>query len=255
MATVARSKSTVRRGTRSSTTPRAGSSPWPAPTPPFPPAIRHDTDILEITRTWNFTQQRQPGDQGGESPMTDRYCVFGNPVGHSKSPAIHAAFAAQCRAGSQLRGDPRAARRLCRRAYAAFVAAGGRGANVTVPFKEEACRLATRLTARAELAGAVNTLVFRSAPACSVTTPTAPACCVTSRSTWAAGSRASACCCSAQAARRAASSGRCSTPAPAALVIANRTAARAHALAQRFAGTQSVRRCAYPNSPANPSTW
>lgn len=91
--------------------------------------------------------------------MTDRYAVFGNPIGHSKSPFIHAAFARQT--GQDLTysamlapADDFAG------ALRAFVAAGGRGANVTLPFKEEAFRLATRLTARAQLAGAVNTLSF-----------------------------------------------------------------------------------------------
>ena len=91
--------------------------------------------------------------------MTDRYCVFGNPVGHSKSPLIHAAFARQTAQDlgyeallAPIDGFPAAVR--------AFIAAGGRGANVTVPFKEEAFRLATRRTPRAELAGAVNTLRF-----------------------------------------------------------------------------------------------
>jgi shikimate dehydrogenase len=89
--------------------------------------------------------------------MSDRYAVFGNPVGHSRSPAIHAAFAAQT--GEDLVYEAMLAPRD---GFAAllrdFVAAGGRGANVTVPFKEEAYRLASRLSARAELAGAVNTL-------------------------------------------------------------------------------------------------
>lgn len=91
--------------------------------------------------------------------MTDRYCVFGNPIAHSKSPAIHARFAAI------------AAQDMSYEALLApldgfavtvreFVAAGGRGANVTVPFKEEAYRLCGRRSARAERAGAVNTLVF-----------------------------------------------------------------------------------------------
>jgi shikimate dehydrogenase len=91
--------------------------------------------------------------------MSDRYGVFGNPVGHSRSPAIHAAFAAARHQDlvyeailAPLDGFAASVR--------AFVEAGGRGANVTLPFKQEACRLATRLTARARLAGAVNTLSF-----------------------------------------------------------------------------------------------
>ncbi len=91
--------------------------------------------------------------------MTDRYCVLGNPVAHSRSPAIHAQFAAQCRQDlvyeallAPLDGFAETVR--------GFIAAGGKGANVTVPFKEEAFRLSTRLSARAERAGAVNTLAF-----------------------------------------------------------------------------------------------
>jgi len=91
--------------------------------------------------------------------MTDRYCVFGNPIAHSKSPRIHALFARQTGQDlgyeailAPLDGFADAMRK--------FAAAGGRGANVTVPFKEQAFRLATVLTARAEAAGAVNTLSF-----------------------------------------------------------------------------------------------
>ena len=91
--------------------------------------------------------------------MTDRYCVLGNPVAHSRSPAIHAQFAVQCGQDlvyeallAPLDGFAETVR--------GFVAAGGKGANVTVPFKEEAFRLCTRRSARAERAGAVNTLAF-----------------------------------------------------------------------------------------------
>ena len=91
--------------------------------------------------------------------MTDLYCVFGNPIAHSKSPLIHAAFAAQT--GQALRYEARLAPvDDFAGAVAAFVRDGGRGANVTVPFKEDAYRLATRRTPRAEQAGAVNLLTF-----------------------------------------------------------------------------------------------
>lgn len=91
--------------------------------------------------------------------MTDQYAVIGNPIAHSKSPEIHASFAAQT-------GQDIAYRRLLApldgfaQAVADFVAAGGKGANLTVPFKLEAFALATRLSARAQAAGAVNTLKF-----------------------------------------------------------------------------------------------
>lgn len=91
--------------------------------------------------------------------MSDRYAVIGHPISHSKSPLIHSRFAAQTRQDmiyeallaplDDFAGSVRT-----------FIAAGGRGANVTVPFKEQAWQLATRLTPRAQAAGAVNTLSF-----------------------------------------------------------------------------------------------
>jgi shikimate dehydrogenase len=91
--------------------------------------------------------------------MTDRYAVTGNPIAHSKSPLIHAAFASQC--GQDMRYEALLAPLDGFAAtVAAFRAAGGRGMNVTVPFKVEAWQLATRLTERARLAQAVNTLRF-----------------------------------------------------------------------------------------------
>ena len=91
--------------------------------------------------------------------MTDRYAVFGHPIAHSKSPLIHAAFARQT--GEVLTYEAILAPLDGFAASVAdFVAHGGRGANVTVPFKEEAFQLATQKTPRAALAGAVNTLLF-----------------------------------------------------------------------------------------------
>ena len=89
----------------------------------------------------------------------DRYCVFGNPIAHSKSPDIHAAYAAQT--GHAVQYEKRLAPvDGFAAAVQAFIAEGGRGANVTVPFKLEAVKVANALTIRAQAAGAVNTLHF-----------------------------------------------------------------------------------------------
>jgi shikimate dehydrogenase len=90
--------------------------------------------------------------------MTDRYAVIGHPVEHSKSPEIHAAFARQT--GEDIAYDKLLAPLNDFEATArTFFAAGGKGLNVTVPFKQEAFELADELSQRAERAGAVNTLM------------------------------------------------------------------------------------------------
>ncbi|WP_456375175.1 shikimate dehydrogenase [Thiolapillus sp.] len=91
--------------------------------------------------------------------MSDRYAVIGNPIEHSKSPFIHHRFARQT--GQDLIYE----RILGDLEYFAddvrgFFAAGGKGLNVTVPFKEQAWRLADELGAEAHTAGAVNTLTL-----------------------------------------------------------------------------------------------
>lgn len=89
----------------------------------------------------------------------DLYCVMGHPIAHSRSPRIHARFA-------ELTGEPvRYEARLVPldgfpQALHEFAAQGGRGCNVTVPFKLEAAQCATTRSERVQLAGAANTLVF-----------------------------------------------------------------------------------------------
>jgi len=96
--------------------------------------------------------------------MTDVYAVIGNPIAHSKSPRIHAEFARQT--GEDLRYEAiLAPRDGFAAAVAAFRGAGGKGLNVTVPFKLDAFALATERTERAVQAQAVNTLKFDSASA------------------------------------------------------------------------------------------
>ncbi|MDX2456775.1 MAG: shikimate dehydrogenase [Gammaproteobacteria bacterium] len=89
----------------------------------------------------------------------DRYAVMGNPVAHSKSPRIHTLFAGQT--NQQLRYDAILVEKDgFREAVADFLQQGGKGLNITVPFKEEAWALVATRSDRAERAGAVNTLIL-----------------------------------------------------------------------------------------------
>ncbi|MGX9419272.1 shikimate dehydrogenase [Vibrio sp. WJH972] len=87
----------------------------------------------------------------------DQYLVFGNPISQSKSPFIHTLFARQTMQNIEYSSRaPEVGDFL--KEVAAFFESGGRGCNITAPFKEEAYQFADRVTERAELAGAVNTL-------------------------------------------------------------------------------------------------
>jgi shikimate dehydrogenase len=91
----------------------------------------------------------------------DRYAVIGHPIGHSKSPTIHRAFAA---ATGQTLSYEAIEAPLGAGQFAAtverFRASGGRGVNVTLPFKLDACAYATDLAESARCAGAANALKF-----------------------------------------------------------------------------------------------
>jgi len=95
-----------------------------------------------------------------DNTNTAKYGVVGNPISHSKSPSIHQTFALQTKQDISYKpflvavGD-------FEQAVTDFIASGVSGVNVTVPFKEDAWNLATKLSSRALLAGAVNTLSFK----------------------------------------------------------------------------------------------
>jgi len=93
--------------------------------------------------------------------MPDKYAVIGNPVAHSKSPLIHAEFARQT--GEDVSyAAILAAHGDFETAVERFRSEGGRGMNVTLPFKHRAHALAQKRSRRAEQALAVNTLAFES---------------------------------------------------------------------------------------------
>ena len=91
--------------------------------------------------------------------MSDAYAVIGNPINHSKSPLIHTEFSKQTKEDihyeaifAPLNGFTKAVK--------LFQQNGGKGMNVTIPFKFDAYKNSTQLTEQAEAAQAVNTLVF-----------------------------------------------------------------------------------------------
>ena len=90
----------------------------------------------------------------------DQYRVFGNPIEQSKSPAIHHIFADKSQQNIDYQKQLVDTKDFSN-AVADFIRHGGKGANVTAPFKEQALAIADELTERATLAGAVNTLTFK----------------------------------------------------------------------------------------------
>ena len=91
--------------------------------------------------------------------MTDHYAVIGNPIKHSRSPEIHNLFAQQTNQDivyERILGEPGQFVQHAR----TFLSHGGKGLNVTVPFKEDAWKLADELGNFAESVQAVNTLIL-----------------------------------------------------------------------------------------------
>lgn len=89
----------------------------------------------------------------------DRYAVFGNPIEHSKSPLIHSLFAEQTSQNISYTAVLVLPEKF-NEAVSTFAKSGGKGLNITVPFKLDAYNIATGLSDRAKRAGAVNTLVI-----------------------------------------------------------------------------------------------
>lgn len=89
----------------------------------------------------------------------DRYAVFGNPIGHSRSPEIHTLFATQTGQNLTYTAELVELDKF-KDAVLQFAGNNGKGLNITVPFKQEAWQLATERSPRAERAGAVNTLII-----------------------------------------------------------------------------------------------
>lgn len=91
--------------------------------------------------------------------MTNKYAVMGHPIGHSKSPQIHQQFAKQCGLDIGYTAIDVAPGTFAE-AVKDFQEKGGKGLNITVPYKLEAWELVNRRSGRAQLAGAVNTIKF-----------------------------------------------------------------------------------------------
>ena len=179
----------------------------------------------------------------------DRYLVFGNPVAHSLSPDIHARFAASLgerisyeRGLVPLGGFAAHAKR--------FFDEGGRGANVTLPFKLDAFEFASRASERARLAGAANFLAARGGAIEADNTDGAGLVADLTRNHGCTLRGARILLVGAGGAARGVIEPLLAQK-PEWLVIANRTRARADELAQIFSTRGPVRACAFEEMPGD----
>ena len=174
--------------------------------------------------------------------MLDHYALIGNPVAHSISPRIHSLFAQQT--GEDISYVlVLALRSNFSGTVKAFIKEGGKGANVTLPFKDKACRFANECSERAAVAEAANTLIFRDDGTIYADNTDGVGllddlqrlnCAVEGQSLLVVGA-GGACCGIVPALLEA---------RPRELVIANRTPDKAQALAKRFARFGPVTACA-----------
>jgi shikimate dehydrogenase len=178
----------------------------------------------------------------------DRYAVFGNPVAHSLSPDIHARFA-------ELMGERIEYRAILvppgefARGAREFFAGGGRGANVTLPFKIDAYELAASRSERATQAGAANFLVVRAEGLHADNTDGAGLVADLGRNLGIEVRDASVLLLGAGGAARGVIAPLLACR-PARLLVANRTAATARDLAQRFAAAGPIEGTALADIPA-----
>lgn len=91
--------------------------------------------------------------------MTDQYALMGDPVAHSKSPELHQHFADICQQDMHY-NLLQVQKGSLKKALANFIAAGGKGLNITLPLKEEAFAAVDRLNPAAKHAKAVNTIII-----------------------------------------------------------------------------------------------
>ena len=186
--------------------------------------------------------------------MTDNYAVIGNPVEHSRSPDIHAMFAAQSAA------DVHYGRLLAPldgfvAQVTAFFRDGGRGLNVTVPFKQEAFALAAQCSEQARLAGAVNTLLLNEeGQLCGHNTDGIGLLRDINTNLQQSLAGCSVLVLGAGGATRGILQPLLAQ-GPARVVVANRTVAKATDLAQLFAALGPISGCGYADLPAAPFDW
>lgn len=183
---------------------------------------------------------------------TDQYAVAGYPVSHSKSPFIHAMFAAQT--GQDLYYDRlEVAPDDFTRVVGEFFASGGKGLNITVPHKQTAWQLADRHAPNAALAGAVNTLYMQGGHLVGDNTDGVGMVRDIEQNNGGRLKGADIVILGAGGAVRGVIP-RLLEAEPSTITIVNRTVARARALAELFAGTVAIDVCSYDQLNSRPQS-